>query len=110
MKKVMAKDSSKAENTLHKEAIIDFLKKNKKYLKNELGITKIALFGSYARDEQTINSDIDLLIEVKVHDFRNRMQLKHFLEKEFQKSVDVGYFSALRIFVKKSIQQDLIYA
>ncbi|MFH1832431.1 MAG: nucleotidyltransferase domain-containing protein [bacterium] len=101
---------SKKSKSLSKNEILDFLKKNKLYIKKEFGVTKIALFGSYSRDEQKIASDIDLLIEAKEHDFRKRMQLKRFLEESFNKKVDVGYFDAVRFAIKRNIQKDLIYA
>jgi len=97
-------------NKLDKDQILDFLRKNKELLAKEFGVTKIALFGSYARDAQTETSDIDLLIEAKEHIFRNRLKLKEFLEKAFGKSVDVGYFGTVRGFIMHHIQKDLIYA
>jgi uncharacterized protein len=101
---------TKKSKSLSKDEIIDFLKKNKLYIKKEFGVTKIALFGSYSRDEQKISSDIDLLIESKSHDFRKRMQLKHFLEESFKKQVDIGYLDSVRLSIKRNIQEDLIYA
>jgi predicted nucleotidyltransferase len=99
--------SSKAMN---KEQIIAFLRENKKDLKKRFGVTKIALFGSYARDEAKRNSDIDLLIETKVHDFDNRYALEEYLEGVFKKKVDVLYFSAMRKFIMQEIAKDIIYA
>jgi predicted nucleotidyltransferase len=96
--------------SLSKDQIIDFLKQNKPYIKKNFGVTKIALFGSYSRDEQKVSSDIDLLIESDSHDFRKRMQLKYFLEDSFKKKVDVGYFDSLRFAIKRNIEKDLIYA
>lgn len=100
----------KNKKTLSKDEIMSFLKKNKIYIKKEFGITRIALFGSYSRDEQKASSDIDLLIESKSHDFRKRMQLKRFLEESFKKPVDIGYFDSVRFAIKRNIQEDLIYA
>ena len=100
----------KNENNLSKNEIINFLKKNKKYIKEEFGVTKIALFGSYSRNEQKKSSDIDLLIELKTSDFRKRMQLKRFLEGKFKKDVDLGYFNSVRFAIKRNIEKDLIYA
>lgn len=94
---------------LAKDDIIVFLVKNKPYIKKEFGVTKIALFGSYSRDEQTKSSDIDLLIESRTHDFRKRMQFKHFLEEALKKKVDIGYFDSVRFAIKESIQKDLMY-
>jgi len=100
----------KKSDLLSKDEIIDFLTHNKSYMKKEFGVVKIALFGSYSRDDQKISSDIDLLIECKSHDFRKRMQLKRFLEEYFNKKVDVGYFDSVRFAIKRNIQEDLIYA
>ena len=43
--------------------ILDFLRNNYKYIRSNYHITKIGLIGSYARNENTDKSDIDLLIE-----------------------------------------------
>ena len=94
---------------LNKEQIIEFLRENKKFLEEEFGVTKIALFGSYARDEQKKTSDIDLLITMKEVDFRKRLRLKDFLENHFKTKVDVGYFDSVRVFIMRYIQQDLMY-
>lgn len=48
-----------------KKQIIDFIKNNREYLTNHFHITKICIFGSFARKEQNKNSDIDLLVEFK---------------------------------------------
>lgn len=103
-------NTTKTNGTLSKDEIIAFLKKNKPYIQEEFGVTKIALFGSYARGEQNESSDIDLLIEMPSHTFRKRMELKHFLEDTFKKKVDIGYFDAVRLAIKRNIQEDLIYA
>ena len=95
---------------LNKNEIITFLRKNKPYLKKHFGVTKIALFGSYAREEQTKKSDIDILIEMKIHDFDTRYDLKDFLEQKFNKNVQILYFSGVRKFIMDSIKEDIIHA
>lgn len=95
---------------LTKDQILTFLKKHKPYLKEEFGVTQIALFGSYARGEQLPTSDVDVLVETKIHDFRNRMRLQDFLEKKLKKKVDVLYFSAVRKFIMRQIQEEMIHA
>lgn len=96
--------------TISQKEILSFLRGKKPYLKKEFGVTKIALFGSYARSEQKTKSDIDLLIETKVYDFRNRLRLREYLEKQFNKKVDILYFNAVRKFIMRNIQEDIIYA
>jgi len=42
--------------------IIKFLRENKPVFKNRFHCEKIGLFGSFARNEQTDKSDIDILV------------------------------------------------
>ncbi len=93
-----------------KEVIIRFLKSNKAFFEKEFGVIKIALFGSYARDEAKPDSDIDLLIEMPRKSFEKRLELRDFLEEKFGKKVDVGYFDSVRSFIMHHVQKDLIYA
>ncbi len=48
---------------MDKSEVIKKLKALKPRLEKEYGLTTLALFGSYSRDEQTTESDIDLLID-----------------------------------------------
>ena len=48
---------------LHKEEIIAYLQKQKQQIKQQYYVERLGLFGSYATDEQSEQSDIDLLIE-----------------------------------------------
>jgi len=90
--------------------ILDFLREQKMYLKEHFNIDAIGLFGSYARDEANHQSDIDLAIVTSTKSFSNRYQLKTYLEKAFNKSVDIGYLDSLRTYIRKSIQKEIIYA
>lgn len=73
---------------IDKENIIEFLKGKKEYLLREFGVTSISLFGSYARGEETDESDIDFFVEMPA-DYDRLFGLKEFLEKSFHKSVDI---------------------
>lgn len=50
---------------LNKENIIEFIRKNKTFLHDKFGVLSIGLMGSYARDEQTADSDIDFMVKFK---------------------------------------------
>ena len=52
-----------------KEYILNFLKTNKQLLNDKYNVTKIGLFGSYAKDMANENSDIDLAIVSTKKDF-----------------------------------------
>jgi hypothetical protein len=47
---------------LSKNDIINLIKAEKSFLKENFGVVNIGLFGSYAKDQQTPDSDIDLLV------------------------------------------------
>ena len=95
---------------LNKEKILKFLRKHKEQLRDDFGVTKIALFGSYARDEQGPESDIDLGIISSEHTLQKRADLKRFLEKNLGRSVDVCNLKYLRTFIRRSIEEDIVYA
>ncbi len=48
---------------LTKNEIIRLIKAEKAFLKEKFGVINIGLFGSYAKDQQNLDSDIDFLVE-----------------------------------------------
>ena len=48
----------------HKD-ILNFLKTEKAFLRNEFGVINIGLFGSYAKESQRSDSDIDMVVEIE---------------------------------------------
>lgn len=80
-----------AVKTLHtKEQILKLLEENRKQIK-ELGVSKLGLFGSYAKGEQTEESDIDFYVEFEEgkKTFDNLMNLAFYLEDNLGQKVDV---------------------
>ncbi len=53
------------EKKMNASEVIELLRKEKAFLRS-LNIKSISLFGSYARNEQTNKSDIDLIVEFDV--------------------------------------------
>lgn len=92
-----------------KQEILTYLTNNKQNFKTEFGVEKIGLFGSFARDEATKDSDIDLVIDMKPKSLKKRLSLKQKIKTELNTNVDLGYLSSLRNFIVKDIQKDLIY-
>ena len=91
-----------------KETILNFLKTHKEELRVKYGVTNIGLFGSYARDEATPQSDIDIVVDMP-SSFSAFFGLKSYLEKHLQKNVDLGMEKKLRSFIKEHIQKEIIY-
>lgn len=100
----------KKSNELSKQEILDFLRKNKSFFKQQFDVDAIMLFGSYARDEATPESDVDILIESKNKSYDSLFFMKEILEKQFQKKVDIFYKDSVRRFIMRFIKEELIYA
>ena len=90
--------------------ILDFLHSHKSYLEKEFGLTKIGLFGSYAREEAHSKSDVDIAVEINSpNKFRSFFALKAYLEKHLNLAVDLGIESTLKPIVKQQIEDEIIY-
>lgn len=93
--------------------ILSFLKDNKEVFQKQYGIRKIGLFGSYARGEQTDQSDVDIFIDMSSDTeniFDKRLQLKDALMQQFSKNVDVCHERAIKPVFKDLVFKDAIYA
>jgi hypothetical protein len=91
-----------------------FIIKKLHFLKDELernyGVERIALVGSFAREEYTENSDIDLLVEFSSINFNNLAGLSIYLERIFGKKVDIVIKSPyLRKKFAESVDKEAVY-
>ncbi|MEY2828905.1 MAG: hypothetical protein RIQ33_763 [Bacteroidota bacterium] len=85
------------------------LTQHKAQLLQKYPLTKMAIFGSYARGEQHMNSDIDLLVEFNQPIGIRFIDLATDLEKILQKKVDLVCNKDLRPQFLATIQPDLQY-
>ncbi len=95
-----------------RDEIIEFLKNNRKFLLTQYHVTKIGLFGSFARNEQKPDSDVDLIIEIEdgtqnIYDLK--ISLKNYLSKAFKRSVDIAREKYLKPYAKEDILKDTLY-
>ena len=98
---------------LNKNNRITFLKSNKDLFKQKFNIVKIGLFGSYARNEQTEKSDIDIIVVFEDNTeelFDKRIALSKYIGTTFNKKVDVCYEQAIKPVFRDLIMKDAIYA
>lgn len=80
-------------------------------LKNNFGVNNIGLFGSYARKKQSIESDLDLLVDLNPPYARHYFALLFFLEKKFNKKIDlVRRGEHLTAKFLSHIESEIIYA
>lgn len=100
------------DNMIQKENILTFINDKKPELIKKYRLTKIGIFGSFARNEQGELSDIDLIVEFE-KDTQNLYQLKQALKKLFQtqfnKEVDICREKYIKPYYKKQILRDAIF-
>ena len=78
-------------------------------LKEEYQINQLGLFGSYVRDEQTQNSDIDLLVTfTKKPSLFKFIELENYLSDLLDVKVDLVMESALKPQIGKYIRKELV--
>jgi predicted nucleotidyltransferase len=94
-----------------KENILNTLKSNKMEL-SKFGIRNVGLFGSYIRNEQSSESDIDLLIdfEPEKENFDNYMAVYDLFEKIFKnEKVEVVTKNGLSQYIGPKILDEVQY-
>jgi predicted nucleotidyltransferase len=86
---------------LIKESLLPFVQ--------EYGIVKAYVFGSFAREEDTDQSDVDFLIEFdKDFDMIEFFRLKNRLEEILTRKVDIVETKSINPIFKESILKDTI--
>lgn len=92
--------------------IIQFLGDHLSSLKDDYNILRIGLFGSFARNEQNDNSDIDIIIEFKEgteNIYERKNALRELLSKHFQREVDLCREKYLKPYVRDYLKNEIIY-
>lgn len=92
--------------TTRKE-IINIIRKNLPYLKNEYSVKKIALFGSFASGKANQRSDIDIFIDFSEPVGLRFMELAEYLEKILHKKADVITSVGLKTIRVKGIAREI---
>lgn len=91
---------------------IEMLKKKEGAIREKYHVRKIGVFGSFARNEEKEESDVDILVEFEsdFETFDNYIELKYFLEDLFRRKVDLVTSEALRPQLKDEILKEVMYA
>ena len=74
---------------MNKEQVLDFLKAHQEEFSKKYQISNMALFGSLARGDEKLGSDIDIAIETKLSDYFKLYDFKEELENQFHSRVDI---------------------
>ena len=97
---------------LKSNVILSVMRTHKPQLAS-FGVSRIGLFGSYVRNEQQSQSDIDILVDFEPNKdtFDNFMNLYDYLEVLFQnKKIEIVTINGLSPYIGKHILKEVNYA
>ena len=91
------------------DSILAFLESHRDELR-AMGVQRIGLFGSYARGEQSPDSDMDFLLTLDDWTWRRWCAVWNFLEDAFGMKVDLIPERDLREELRPYVMEDVRYA
>lgn len=97
---------------MDKKEIVQQLQANRHCFHTAFGVKIIGIFGSFARGEETKESDVDILYEIeegKKLSLFSYLKLVKQIEEMFHKKVDLVRADAVKRRVGEYIKKDLIY-
>ncbi|MGV8134475.1 MAG: nucleotidyltransferase family protein [Mangrovibacterium sp.] len=94
---------------LTKNDILPKLSELKPTLRKEYSVREIGLFGSFSDESQTEDSDIDLLVEFEKPVGWKFFSLEIYLEKIFNRKIDLVTKNAIKEQIKEGILQQVNY-
>lgn len=101
----------RASKTLDRDYILSLLKVYYLYNKDKYGIERIGLFGSFARNEASPDSDVDILISLKQPNLFTYAIISQQLETVLGRHVDlIPEKSILKDSFRKRVEKEVIYA
>ncbi len=94
---------------ISRDAVLASLRELKPRLQEEFGIASLKLFGSFARDEAQLTSDIDLIVEYHTEpESWGNFGEGPFLEDTLGRSVDIAIGKELRDHVRPNAEREAI--
>ncbi len=94
---------------MKRDRVLATLKQHKAVLK-QMGVRSLAVFGSVARDEARLDSDVDLLVDLQPPYTLDRyMNIKFFLKDHLGASVDLVMQEGLRPQIRETAEREAIY-
>ncbi len=74
---------------MNRDDVLKILKDYKKTNKEKYGLITLGVFGSFARNEQTSLSDVDIVLQTKTPNLFNIVHIKDDLQNELHLPVDI---------------------
>lgn len=97
------------EDLVNRDEVLDVLRAHKTILAQRFGVSKLALFGSFARDQAKDDSDIDILVSYdEPTTSKTYFGVQFYLEDLLGRQVDLVTDKALRKEFRPYVEREAI--
>ena len=94
---------------MNREEVLDILRTHKPTLAERFGVTELALFGSFARDEANDESDVDVLVRYDgPATSRSYFGVQFYIEDLLGRRVDLVTHKALRSEFRPYVEREAV--
>jgi len=95
---------------IERGTVLELLCRIKPILKEKYGVSRLGIFGSFARDEATESSDVDVVLEMESPNLFVMVHIQSEIEQTLGKPVDlVRYRERMNPYLKSRIDREAIY-
>lgn len=98
-----------AKQSMNRDEVLNVLREHKATLAQRFGVTEISLFGSFARDQATDDSDVDILVRFDAPpNWQRYFGAQGYLEDLLKRPVDLATNQDLRIEIRPYVEREVI--
>jgi predicted nucleotidyltransferase len=95
---------------MDKTDILRLIREEQPELAARFTVRRIGVFGSFARESASAESDVDILVEMAEPTFDHYMDLKFCLEELLNRSVDLVMADTVKPRLRPIIRKEVVYA
>ena len=96
---------------MDRQQVLDILRKHKPVLEERFGVTELTLFGSFARDHASDDSDVDIIVKFDgPATSKGYFGTLFYLEKLMGRTVDLATHKSLRSEILPYVERDITMA
>lgn len=93
-----------------RDELLTILREHKPALAERFGVTGLALFGSFARDQATEKSDLDILVEFgTAPNWKAYFGVVAYLEDLLSRPVDLATISEVRKEIRSFVEREAVH-
>ena len=94
---------------MNRDEVLETLRKHKQVLRERFDVTGLALYGSFARNQATPESDVDVLVKFAAPpNWRRYFGAQAYLEDLFRRPVDLSTIGEVRSAIRPYVERDAI--